>query len=259
MPSLTHTSTQAIVEVGLPKELYLDTVDADHQRIFSAYNIWAWVSTIHAMMYVMVNSTLASGYQPISKNYQHCFFQLWEKGYPWTEEQVLYIFIGVRPMLSIGRCARAWTAWSSGESWSCRMTSREGTGWGQTRGLGSSESDKISFYLVLVCPGVVVLKQSWYKDTNMFFCWFAGRGRSWSSTLSTPSLCSTTFSWRSDCWRFHCPYDFTAVLWLATDKSGFWIEWPYDFSALLTLATDLCLSGATIPVCHTDNYILSQS
>ena len=68
MPSLTHTSTQAIVEVGLPKELYLDTVDADHQRIFSAYNIWAWVSTIHAMMYVMVNSTLATNQSPKSIN-----------------------------------------------------------------------------------------------------------------------------------------------------------------------------------------------
>ena len=34
----TCISTQAIVEVGLPKELGLQTVEADHQQIF-----WAWV------------------------------------------------------------------------------------------------------------------------------------------------------------------------------------------------------------------------
>ena len=39
----TCISTQAIVEVGLPKELGLQTVEADHQQIFLAYNIWAWV------------------------------------------------------------------------------------------------------------------------------------------------------------------------------------------------------------------------
>ena len=56
------------MEVALPKELFLDTVDADHQRMFTAYNIWAWVSTIHAMMYVMVNSTLATNQSPKSIN-----------------------------------------------------------------------------------------------------------------------------------------------------------------------------------------------
>ena len=143
------------MEVSLPKELGPQTVEADHQQIFLAYNIWAWVEYYAC-------SSVCDGwfyfvYQASSGNYQHYSFQLWEAGFPWSEEQVWY------------RVAQ------------------------NTNSNGMEIA--LSFKIRLSDRVGINKRFMMQRYKQRFFVDFAGSGRWWRRTRSSPKVCSTICWW----------------------------------------------------------------